>query len=95
MRVSVYVKPSRRDIQRLRRLDRKLDRMQRVAERHIKGIGDFIGIAAVGIGLVVFLVGIMAADSVSTEELATWLFITTFVLLTAVAGSWLLWWMRR
>ena len=95
MRVSVYVKPSRRDIQRLRRLDRKLDRMQRVAERHIKGIGDFIGMAMVGAGAIVFTLAMISADSVPTEGLNTWVLISMGSLMIGAAGAWLLGWMRR
>lgn len=95
MRLSVDMYLSRRDIQRLRRLDRELDRMQRKAERAIKGAGDFIGMAMVGIGAAVFLLGIAVADSIPTDGLVSWTFITLCGLLDGAAGAWLLGWMRR
>lgn len=95
MRVSVDMQLSRRDIRRLRRLDRKLDQLQRAAERHIKGIGDFIGMAMAGIGAAVFLLGIAVADSIPTDGLVSWTFITLCGLLDGAAGAWLLGWMRR
>ena len=52
MRIGVDVTLNRKDVQRLQKLDRALDRFQRKAERHIKGIGDFIGMTMVGIGAV-------------------------------------------
>lgn len=95
MRVSVDMQLSRREIQRLRRLDRKLDELQRVAERHIKGIGDFIGMAMVGIGISVVTLSIISADSIPTEGLGTWMFITLCGLLAGAAGARLLGWMRE
>lgn len=95
MRIGVDVELSRRDIERLRRLDRRLDRIQRRSERTIKGIGDFIGASMAGIGLVTFVLAAISADSVPTEYLDKWCFITLCGLLTCVAGSWLLGWMRE
>lgn len=94
MRVSVDMQLSRRDIQRLRRLDRALDRMQRKAERTFKGIGDAIAMGMIVIGMAVFMLGIAAADFVPTESLGAWVFITLCGLLGGIAGSWLLRWMR-
>ena len=95
MRIRVDVALSQRDIQRLRKLDRALDRMQRRAERTVKGAGDFIGMTMAGFGLVTFMLAAISADSVPTEMLDTWAFITLCSLLIGVAGSWLLGWMRE
>lgn len=95
MRIGVDVALSHRDIQRLRKLDRKLDRLQRRAERAVKGAGDFIGMTMAGIGLVTFMLAAIAADSVPTEMLDTWAFITLCGLLIGLAGSLLLRWMRE
>ena len=94
MRIGVDVQLSKRDVQRLHRLDRALDRMQRRAQRRIKGIGDFIGMTMVGIGAVIFMLAVSSADGVQTEYLDKWCFITLCGLLIGVAGSWLLGWMR-
>lgn len=94
MRIGVDVTLSQRDIRRLQRLDRALDRFQRKAERRIKGIGDFIGMTMVGIGAVTFMLAVSSADGVPTEYLDKWCFITLCGLLIGVAGSWLLGWMR-
>ena len=40
MRIGIDVTLSQRDIQRLRKLDRKFDKLQRRAERAVKGAGD-------------------------------------------------------
>ena len=95
MRIGVDVALSQRDIQRLRRLDRKLDRIQRKAERTVKGAGDFIGMTMAGIGLVTFVLAVISADSVPTELLDTWVFITLAGLLIGVGGCRLLGWMRE
>ena len=95
MRIGVDVTVTRRDIRRLQKIDRALDRFQRKAERHIKGIGDFIGMTMASIGLVTFVLAVISADSVPTEYLDKWCFITLCGLLTVVAGSWLLGWMRE
>lgn len=95
MRIGVDVALSQRDLQRLRRLDRKLDKLQRRAERTVKGAVDFIGMTMAGFGLVTFMLAAIAADSVPTEMLDTWAFITLCGLLIGVAGSWLLGWMRE
>ena len=95
MRIGVDVALSQRDMQRLRRLDRRLDRIHRRAERAVKGAGDFIGMTMAGIGLVTFVLAAIAADGVPTEMLDTWAFITLCGLLIGVAGSWLLGWMRE
>ena len=95
MRIGVDVQLSKRDVQRLHRLDRALDRMQRRAERTVKGAGDFIGMTTAGFGLVTFMLAAISADSVPTEMLDTWAFITLCSLLIGVAGSWLLGWMRE
>lgn len=95
MRIGVDVALSQRDMQRLCRLDRRLDRIQRIAERAVKGAGDFIGMTMAGIGLVTFVLAAIAADGVPTEMLDTWAFITLCSLLIGVAGSWLLGWMRE
>ena len=94
MRIGVDVALSQRDLQRLRRLDRKLDKLQRKAERAIKGAGDFIGMTMVCIGAVIFMLAVSSADGVPTEYLDKWCFITLCGLLIGVAGSWLLGWMR-
>ena len=94
MRIGVDVALSQRDIQRLRKLDRALDRMQRRAERAVKGIGDFIGASRAGIGIITFVLAVISADGVPTEYLDKWCFITLCGLLIGVAGSWLLGWMR-
>lgn len=94
MRIGVDVTVTRRDIRRLQKLDRALDRFQQKAERHIKGIGDFIGMTMVGIGAVTFMLAVSSADGVPTEYLDKWCFITLCGLLIGVAGSWLLGWMR-
>ena len=95
MRIGVDVTLNRRDIQRLRKLDRALDRMQRRAERHIKGLGDFIGMTMAGIGLVTFVLAVISADGVPTEYLDKWCFITLCGLLIGVGGCWLLGLMRE
>lgn len=95
MRIGVDIQLSRRDIKRLHRLDRKLDRIQRRSERAIKGIGDFIGASMAGIGLVTFVLAVISADSVPTELLDTWVFITLAGLLIGVGGCRLLGWMRE
>ena len=95
MRIGVDVALSQRDIQRLRKLDRALDRMQRRAERAVKGIWDFIGASMTGIGLVTFVLAVISADSVPTEMLDTWVFITLAGMLIGVGGCWLLGWMRE
>lgn len=95
MRIGVDVALSQRDIQRLRKLDRALDRMQRKAERHIKGLGDFIGMTMAGIGLVTFVLAVISADGVPTEMLNGWVFVTLIGMLIGVGGCWLLGWMRE
>lgn len=95
MRIGVDVALSQRDIRRLQKLDRALDRFQRKAERHIKDIGDFIGMTMAGIGLVTFVLAAIAADGVPTEMLDTWAFITMAGMLIGVGGCWLLGWMRE
>ena len=95
MRIGVDVTLNQRDLQRLRRIDRKLDRLQRKAERAIKGLGDFIGASMAGIGLVTFVLAAISADSVPTELLDTWVFITLAGMLIGVGGCWLLGWMRE
>lgn len=95
MRIGVDVALSQRDLQRLRRLDRKLDKLQRRAERAVKGLGDFIGMTMAGIGLVTFVLAAIAADGVPTEMLDTWAFITLAGMLIGVGGCWLLGWMRE
>lgn len=95
MRIGVDIQLSRRDIERLRRLDRKLDRIQRKAERAVKGAGDFIGMTMAGFGLVTFMLAAIAADGVPTEMLDTWAFITLCSLLIGVGGCRLLGWMRE
>lgn len=95
MRIGIDVTLSRRDIERLHRLDRKLDRIQRKTDRAIKGIGDFIGMAMIGIGIVTFVLAVISADGVPTELLDTWAFITLAGMLIGVGGCWLLGWMRE
>ena len=95
MRIGVDVTLNRKDVQRLQKLDRALDRFQRKAERHIKGIGDFIGMTRVGIGAVIFMLAVSSADGVPTEYLDKWCFITLCGLLIGVGGCWLLGWMRE
>ena len=95
MRIGVDVTLSRRDIERLHRLDRKLDRIQRKTDRAIKGLGDFIGMSMAGIGLVTFVLAVISADGVPTEMLDTWVFITLAGMLIGVGGCWLLRWMRE
>lgn len=95
MRIGVDVELSRRDIEQLHRLDRKLDRIQRKADRAIKGLGNFIGASMAGIGLVTFVLAVISADSVPTELLDTWVFITLAGMLIGVGGCWLLGWMRE
>lgn len=95
MRIGVDVTLSRRDIERLRRLDRRLDRIQRKTDRAIKGLGDFIGASMAGIGIITFVLAVISADSVPTELLDTWTFITLAGMLIGVGGCWLLGWMRE
>ena len=95
MRIVVDVVLSQRDLQRLRRLDRALDKLQRRAERAVKGAGDFIGMTMVGIGAVIFMLAVSSADGVPTEYLDKWCFITLCGLLIGVGGCWLLGWMRE
>ena len=95
MRIGVDVTLNRKDVQRLQKLDRALDRFQRKAERHIKGIVDFIGMTMVGIGAVIFMLAVSSADGVPTEYLDKWCFITLCGLLIGVGGCWLLGWMRE
>lgn len=95
MRIGVDMTLNKRDIQRLRSLDRKIDKLQRRAERAVKGSGDFICMTMVGIGLVTFMLAAIAADSVPTEYLDKWCFITLCGLLIGVVGCWLLGWMRE
>ena len=94
MRIGVDVQLSKRDVQRLHRLDRKLDKLQRRAERAVKGAGDFIGMTMAGVGLVTFVLAVISADGVPTEYLDKWCFITLCGLLIGVDGCWLLGWMR-
>lgn len=94
MRIGVDVTLSRRDIERLHRLDRKIDKLQRKAERAVKGIGDFIGMTMTGIGIATFVLAVISADGVPTEMLNGWVFVTLIGMLIGVAGSWLLGWMR-
>lgn len=94
MRIGVDVQLSKRDVQRLHRLDRVLDRMQRRAERAVKGIGDFIGMTMVGIGITTFVLAVISADGVPTEMLNGWVFVTMIGMLIGVGGCWLLGWMR-
>ena len=95
MRIGVDVTITQRDIQRLRKLDRALDRMQRRAERAVKGAGDFIGMTMAGIGIVTFMLAVSSADGVPTEMLDRWTFITLAGMLIGVCGCWLLGWMRE
>lgn len=95
MRIGVDVQLSKRDVQRLHRLDRVLDRMQRRAERAVKGIGDFIGMTMVGIGITTFVLAVISADGVPTEMLNGWVFVTLIGMLIGVGGCWLLGWMRE
>ena len=95
MRIGVDIQLSRRDIKRLHRLDRKLDRIQRGSERAVKGAGDFIGMTMAGIGLITFMLAVISADSVPTEMLDTWVFITLAGMLIGVGGCRLLGWMRE
>lgn len=90
MRIGVDVTLNRRDIQRLQKLDRALDKLQRRAERAVKGAGDFIGMTMAGIGTVTFMLAVSSADGVPTEMLDTWAFITLAGLLIGVGGCWLL-----
>lgn len=95
MRIGIDVTLNHRDVRRLQKLDRALDRFQRKAEHHIKGIGDFIGMTMVGIGAVIFILAVSSADGVPTEYLDKWCFITLCGLLIGVGGCWLLGWMRE
>ena len=95
MRIGVDVTLNRKDVQRLQKIDRALDRFQRKAERHIKGIVDFIGMTMVGIGAVIFMLAVSSADGVPTEYLDKWCFITLCGLLIGVGGCWLLGWLRE
>lgn len=95
MRIGVDVTLSRRDVRRLQKLDRALDRFQQKAERHIKGLGDFIGMTMVGIGAVIFMLAVSSADGVPTEYLDKWCFITLAGMLIGVGGCRLLEWMRE
>lgn len=95
MRIGVDVALSQRDLQRMRRLDRALDRMQRKAERAVKGAGDFIGMTMAGVGLVTFVLAVISADGVPTEMLNGWVFVTLIGMLIGVGGCWLLGWMRE
>ncbi len=95
MRIGVDVTLNQRDIQRLRKLDRKLDKFQRKADRAIKGIGDFIGMTMAGIGIVTFVLAVISADGVPTEMLNGWVFVTLIGMLIGVGGCWLLGWMRE
>ena len=95
MRIGVDVTLSRRDIEKLHRLDRKLNRIQRRSERVIKGLGDLIGASMAGVGIITFVLAVISADSVPTELLDTWVFITLVGMLIGVGGCWLLGWMRE
>ena len=95
MRIGVDVALSQRDIQRLRKLDRKLDRIQRRSERAVKGAGDFIGMTMAGIGIVTFVLAVISADGVPTEMLNGWVFVTLIGMLIGVGGCWLLGLMRE
>lgn len=95
MRIGVDVTLNQRDLQRLRKLDRKLDKLQRRAERAVKGVSDFIGMTMTGIGIITFVLAVISADGVPTEYLDKWCFITLCGLMIGVAGSWLLLWMRE
>lgn len=95
MRIGVDVTLNQRDLQRLRKLDRKLDKLQRRAERAVKGAGDFIGMTMAGIGIVTFVLAVISADGVPTEMLNGWVFVTMIGMLIGVGGCWLLGWMRE
>jgi hypothetical protein len=95
MRIGVDVTLNQRDLQRLRRLDRKIDKLQRKAERAVKGVGDFIGMTMAGIGVVTFVLAVISADGVPTEMLNGWVFVTLIGMLIGVGGCWLLGWMRE
>ena len=95
MRIGVDVELSRRDIERLHHLDRKLDRIQRKADRAIKGLGDFIGASMAGVGVITFVLAVISADGIPTELLDTWTFITLAGMLIGAGGCWLLGWMRE
>ena len=95
MRIGVDVTLSRRDIERLHRLDRKIDKLQRKAERAFNGIGDFIGMAMIGIGIITFVLAVISADGIPTEMLNGWVFVTLIGMLIGVGGCWLLGWMRE
>jgi hypothetical protein len=95
MRIGVDVQLSKRDVQRLHRLDRALDKLQRRAERAVKGVGDFIGMTMAGIGLVTFVLAVISADAVPTEMLNGWVFVTLIGMLIGVGGCWLLGWMSE
>ena len=95
MRIGVDVTLNRKDVRSLQKLDRALDDFQRKAERHIKGIVDFICMTMVGIGAVIFMLAVSSADGVPTEYLDKWCFITLCGLLIGVVGCWLLGWMRE
>ena len=95
MRIGVDVTLSRRDIERLHRLDRKLDRIRRKTDRVIRGLGDFIGASMAGIGIITFVLAVISADGVLTEMLNGWVFVTLIGMLIGVGGCWLLGWMRE
>ena len=95
MRIGFDVSLSQRDIRRLRKLDRKLDKLQRRAEMAVKGAGDFIGMTMACVGLVTFMLAVSSADGVPTEYLDKWCFITLCGMLIGVGGCWLLGWMRE
>lgn len=95
MRIGVDVTLNHRDVRRLQKLDRALDRFQRKAERAVKGAGDFIGMTMAGVGLVTFVLAVISADGVPTEYLDKWCFITLCGLLIGVGGCWLLGLMRE
>lgn len=95
MRIGVDVTLSRRDIERLRRLDWKLDKLQRKAERAVKGAVDFIGMTMAGTGIITFVLAVISADGVPTEMLNGWVFVTLIGMLIGVGGCWLLGWMRE
>ena len=95
MRIGVDVTLNQRDLQRLRRLDRKIDKLQRKAERAVKGVGDFIGMTMAGLGVVTFVLAVISADGVPTEMLNGWVFVTLIGMLIGVGGCWLLGWMRE
>ena len=95
MRIGVDVTLNQRDIERLHRLDRRIDRIQRKTDRAIKGLGDFIGASMAGIGIITFVLAVISADGVPTELLDTWTFITLAGMMIGVGGCWLLGWMRE